>query len=110
MAVWDEVVSGVCDANGDGVLRFRSIGRASYTVRQVSHNGTIAGATVVGVNAVAGLYKNGHLIAPTVAQRGTIAGEPPVIIRGQDVLELRYSGANPGAAIEMIVIYEDSQG
>lgn len=107
MTQQDEIIAGVCDANGDGALRFRTIGRAEYAVRQVSHNGTISGATAVGASAVAGLYKNGHLIAPTVAQGGVISGEPPVMIRGQDVMELRYSAANAGAGIEMMVIYDD---
>lgn len=107
MTQQDVVVSGRCDASGNGRLKLRTVGRETWSIQQVSHNGRIAGATAVGASAQCGLYKNGVLISPTVAQGSVIAGDPPVTLRGQDLLELVYSGAAAFAGIEMLVIYDD---
>lgn len=109
MARTDQTVSGTIGADGTKNLDFRTYGRDTYTVTQVSHNGTIAGATGVGASATASLFKNGHLVSRTVAQGGAIAGEPPVTLRGNDFLRLRYTAAVVGAAVEMTVFYDDGK-
>lgn len=101
------MISGRCDANGRGSLKFRTTGRETYTVQQVSHNGSIENAIPVGGSAVCGLFKNGVQVSPTVAAGSVISGDPPVKLRGQDLMELRYRNANANAAIEMIVFYDD---
>ena len=112
----DEVVSSTIVAGGTGVLRWKPIGRYTYVVRQVSHTGTITGATAVGSSATAvlrkakigGAFGRGQFISRTVAQGGVVAGEPPVEIQGGvEELRLEYSAATVGAAIEMTVFYDN---
>jgi hypothetical protein len=104
----DESFSDVVNAAGEATLIFRCPqGKRQVVMKQVSHNGTIQGAIGVGTTAICTLFKNNYLISRTVAQGGTIAGDPPVTVRQSDVIALKYGACVVGAAVEMTVYYDD---
>lgn len=108
MARTDESFSDTVNAAGTAVMTFRCPqGLTQVIMEQVSHNGRIDGAIAVGTSAVATLFKNGRLISRTVAQGGTIAGDPPITVRRMDKVTLEYASCVVGAGVEMTVFYDD---
>ena len=102
MAVEDQVLSGTVPASGTVDLVLRSWAGQTWTIQQVSPD-----APNVGGAASGGVYKNDNLIAPFVPQGDAVAGEPYPKIRGSDRLQIRWTGATPGAQVSALVIYDD---
>lgn len=76
--------------------------RVFYVVRQVSIM-----APNVGGSASAGLYRDGMLITPMVAQGDAAAGDPPIDVRPGQTLSVDWTGATSGAQCDALFIYDE---
>lgn len=100
---YDELyLSGAADANGSLLLSWRTGGRQTWTVKQVSIEMSDAPGGTVCV-----LRKNDRLITPLVPNEDAAGGDPPVMLRPPDRMSVEWTGADPGNAGFVTVIYDD---
>lgn len=90
------------NAAGTADLVFSPRSRQSWAVQQVSTS-----APSVGTGASCGVYRDGMLITPMVAQADVASGDPPIPVRLGQKLHVRWTGATVGAVVSAIIIYDD---
>lgn len=105
MAYGDFPQAGTVDANGDLTLAWRSQGRQTWTVQQVSVSMPTAPA-----GATCNIYKNGNLISPLVPNGDAASGDPPVVQRPPDRISVVWTNCTPGDLGSIFVIYDDGTG
>lgn len=110
MSLADGSASGRVAATGIGRLYIQPINRQTWTVKQVSVNGQVTGATAVGAGSACNLYKGALFVAATIPQNGVIVEPPPLVLKPNERAEVRWTGATPGASIEIYYIYDDGEG
>jgi hypothetical protein len=76
--------------------------RNVYTVQQVSVEYTTA---PIGCTCV--VRKNGAYITNLIPTGDAAAGDPPVVLRGNDKLTITFAGATSGQTVNVFVIYDD---
>ena len=95
-------LSGAADANGTLRLRWFPSNRRDWTIKQVSIEMSDApGGTVCA------LRKKGRLITPLVPNEDAAGGDPPVLQRVRDDMEVIWTGADPGNVGYVTVILDD---
>lgn len=102
MAVTDEPFTARV-VGGTATVTFKTpSNRSVYTVQQVSveyANAPIGCACVI--------RKNRSLITPMVATGDAASGDPPIVLRGNDVMTVTFTGATNGDIVNVFVIYDD---
>lgn len=105
--------TGMVTATGTAEIDFPSpTGPVPRTVSQVSIAAPdIAGATTPTApgNATAGVYFNGFLVTPMVAQADAASGDPPVVVTPNDVLSVQWTNCTPGRLVNATFIYDDGR-
>lgn len=97
-------------STGAATITVRSRDPRGWRVTQVSVAMTAGSASAVSGSATAGVYLNGFLIAPAVAQGDAVAGDPPVDLLVGDDLTIVWAGANAGNICQALVFYEPLRG
>lgn len=105
--------TGIVTTAGTAEIDFPSPkGTVPRTVSQVS----IAAIDVAGSstptapgNATAGVYFNGFLVTPLVAQADAASGDPPVVVGPNDLLAVVWTNCTPGRTVQATFIYDDGR-
>ncbi len=53
------------------------------------------------------LRRNGFLVTPLIGTGDAAAGDPPVMLRGTDVVTVTWNGATPGHVGRVLVLFDD---
>lgn len=92
----------VIAANGTGTISWRPDSRQDWVVSQITTK-----ADNVGSGARCEIRKNGRRVALLIPTGDTAGNPPPIEQHSSDVLDVHWTGAVAGAAIEVsTVIYE----
>ena len=95
----------VAGAAGTAEIDFPSpTGPVPRTVSQVS----VSAPNAPG-NATAGVYFNGFLISPLVAQADAASGDPPVVVTPNDTLSVQWTNLTAGTLVTATFIYDDGR-
>lgn len=89
-------------AGGTGTITIQTRSVRSWEVSQVSIE--LAAAPV---GATCYLRKNGYPVTPLIATGDTAAGDPPVLIRPEDVLTIEWAGCTVNSVAKALVFYEE---
>jgi hypothetical protein len=103
----DLAQTGIADANGNITLVFRPTARQDWTVKQVSVNGAITGATAVGSGAQCNIFLDTSFIATLATPKDVAAGEPYVDLANGRNLYVRITGCVVGSAAQAVILYSE---
>lgn len=95
-------LSGTANAAGELVLTIRPPRQQTWTVSQVS----VECLTAPG-GATCDIRLSGRLVAPAVPQQDAVSGDPPVIVRPSETLQVVWAGLTPGDPGAALVFYDD---
>lgn len=99
----DREFTATANASGVAVVTIKTRTRLqTWTVTQVSVEMPTAP-----IGATCELRKNGFLVTPLISTGDSAAGDPPVILRGTDVLTVTWNGATPGAVGKVLIFFDD---
>lgn len=102
----DQSYTAVVNGSGNAAITIKPTNSRRYwSVQQVS----VAQATAP-IGAACTLTKNGVFVTNLVAQGDSAAGDPPVLLHGQDVMVVTFTGCTPGAVAQVFVIYDETDG
>ena len=96
---------GVIAADGTGTISWRPDSRQNWSVSQVTTR-----ASGVGSGAVCELRKSGNRITLMIPTGDTAGGDPPVGQSSSETMDVHWTGATAGAAIEVTTIIYDIVG
>lgn len=101
--------STVAAADGTAVIAVRPRGSRAWRVNQVSPSMVAGSATAVSDDATAGIYLDGDLVTPVVAQ-GDAAEGTPVDVQPGDTLTVEWANCTPGNICKALVFYTEVDG
>lgn len=91
------------NASGAAVVTIKTRTRLqTWTVTQVSVEMPSAP-----IGTTCELRRNGFLVTPLVGTGDAASGDPPVILRGTDVLTVTWAGATPGLVGKVLIFFDD---
>ena len=105
MALTDLTRTGVIPASGTLSLFVTPSARQNWTVQQISIS-----APTVSALAVGNIYRNGQFVSFFIPSGDMVGDVPYLPLANGRTLEIRWTNATPGAAVQATLFYDDGQG